>query len=134
MYAIYTNKYKIKCLLTWYGWWRTLNKTMQKNATETKITMHPVCPIFIVSVLAILSYLYTFGNLTFCLRCVLIAKCNSEVGWINNFDSLRELGGRDYFFNIIYFPIKGSSKLIYMLGKYLKLLYIYFFPLVNDSL
>lgn len=77
----------------------TSNETIQKNETETKITIHPVCPLFFFdsnSVLAILHYLYTFGNVTFCLGCVLTTKYNSEDS-MNNSDSLRGLDGRDQF-------------------------------------
>lgn len=77
----------------------TSNETIQKNETETKITIHPVYPLFFFasnSVLAILHYLYTFGNVTFCLGCVLTTKYNSEDS-MNNSDSLGGLDGRDQF-------------------------------------
>lgn len=77
----------------------TSNETIQKNETETKITIHPVYPLFFFasnSVLAILHYLYTFGNVTFCLGCVLTTKYNSE-DTMNNSDSLGGLDGRDQF-------------------------------------
>lgn len=77
----------------------TSNKTIQKNETETKITIHPVYPLFFFasnSVLAILHYLYTFGNVTFCLGCVLTTKYNSEDS-MNNSNLLRGLDGRDQF-------------------------------------
>lgn len=48
------------------------------------------------SVLAILHYLYTFGNVTFCLGCVLTTKYNSEDS-MNNSDSLGGLDGRYQF-------------------------------------
>lgn len=78
----------------------TSNETIQKNETETKITIHPVYPLFFFfasnSVLAILHYLYTFGNVTFCLGCVLTTKYNSEDS-MNNSNLLRGLDGRDQF-------------------------------------
>lgn len=76
----------------------TSNETIQKNETETKITIHPVRLFFFASnsVLAILHYLYTFGNVTFCLGCVLTTKYNSEDS-MNNSDLLRGLDGRDQF-------------------------------------
>lgn len=77
----------------------TSNETIQKNETETKITIHPVYPLFFFasnSVFAILHYLYTFGNVTFCLGCVLTTKYNSEDS-MNNSNLLRGLDGRDQF-------------------------------------
>lgn len=77
----------------------TSNETIQKNESETKITIHPVYPLFFFasnSVLAILHYLYTFGNVTFCLGCVLTTKYNSEDS-MNNSNLLRGLDGRDQF-------------------------------------
>lgn len=77
----------------------TSNETIQKNESETKITIHPVYPLFFFasnSVLAILHYLYTFGNVTFCLGCVLTTKYNSEDSMINS-NLLRGLDGRDQF-------------------------------------
>lgn len=96
---IHTTSIKWKCVLTMCCRWGTSNETIQKNETETKITIHPVYPLIFFasnSVLAILHYLYTFGNVTFCLGCVLTTKYNSEDS-MNNSDSLRGLDGRDQF-------------------------------------
>lgn len=89
----------------------TSNETIQKNETETKITIHPVFPLIFFasnSVSAILHYLYTFGNVTFCLGCVLTTKYNSEDS-MNNSDSLRGLDGRDQFRTSVVF--KGGRTL-----------------------